>query len=370
MDHKQLKFVSIFPQSQNVHLIKDVGMVPYSMYRFCGYDGTLVCYRNGEYPYLESEVRGLNIHFLKPRFGEAVDMVLYLLKNSRRIDVLNLYHFIPRSFFLMFLYLLMNRKGIFYLKTDISIRVFRKRFFPLKCRVFSLLFARVLKRVIISSESVAVRDRLQGFLGFEVPLIPNGVILRTPNPVDKKNTLLYVGRIGDPDKGVDILLNAFALCAETVPLWTLVVAGPVEASFEGFISDYFEKHPELKKRVILTGNIQNRDALCALYSESKVFVLPSRWESFGIVLVEALAEGCYLVTTDSVAPAPEITGKGRYGRIVPAGNEEALADALSRSCGEASSADGLLNEMHAYVHDNFSWEIISRRLDGIIQSKR
>ena len=54
--HKdKLNFVTLFPQCQNIHLVKDVGMIPYVMHRDMGYDSYVMCYKNGDYPYLDTE---------------------------------------------------------------------------------------------------------------------------------------------------------------------------------------------------------------------------------------------------------------------------------------------------------------------------
>lgn len=66
----------------------------------------------------------------------------------------------------------------------------------------------------------------------------------------------------------------------------------------------------------------------AYMSRAAVFALSSAWEGFGIVLVEAMACGTPVVSTDCVAGPAEILVDGKYGRLVPVGNPAALAEAI------------------------------------------
>ena len=59
-------FYTIFPLSMNVHLLKDVGMIPYVLFRDYGYDSTLVAFQNeANYFALEKEVKGLKIEYIE-----------------------------------------------------------------------------------------------------------------------------------------------------------------------------------------------------------------------------------------------------------------------------------------------------------------
>ena len=66
----------------------------------------------------------------------------------------------------------------------------------------------------------------------------------------------------------------------------------------------------------------------AYMARAAVFVLSSTWEGFGNVLVEALACGCPVVSTDCPSGPAEILDRGRYGRLVPVGNDAAMAEAI------------------------------------------
>ena len=77
---------------------------------------------------------------------------------------------------------------------------------------------------------------------------------------------------------------------------------------------------KLKERVIFAGEIKERETLYSEYCHAKVFVLPSRWESFGISCGEALSCGCRLIITNTIPPANEMTNSGKFGSIIDAEN--------------------------------------------------
>jgi glycosyltransferase involved in cell wall biosynthesis len=84
---------------------------------------------------------------------------------------------------------------------------------------------------------------------------------------------------------------------------------------------------------------------------ASVLVLSSRWEGFGNVLVEAMACGTPVVSTDCTGGASEILQGGRLGPLVPVGDDEALAQAIAATLDDPVPA-GLLRERAS----NFSLE--------------
>lgn len=130
---------------------------------------------------------------------------------------------------------------------------------------------------------------------------------------------LAVGRFSHLHKGFDLLIDAFHIFAQQNKDWTLDIVGegPEEKLYRKKIQDY-----DLQQRIRLhpfTQHIQD------YYSEAQIYVLSSRWEGFGLVLVEAMAHGLPVVSSD-LPTSLEIMGS--FGLYFKNGNSEQLANRL------------------------------------------
>jgi len=133
---------------------------------------------------------------------------------------------------------------------------------------------------------------------------------------------LAVGRFSYRHKGFDLLIDAFHLFAQHNQEWTLDIVGegPEEALYRQKIAAY-----HLEDRIHLhpfTNRIQD------YYSEAQVYVLSSRWEGFGLVLVEAMAHGLPIVSSD-LPTSKEIMGS--FAIYFPNGDIGALASKLQEA---------------------------------------
>lgn len=133
--------------------------------------------------------------------------------------------------------------------------------------------------------------------------------------------VLAAGRLV-PQKDFAVLLRAFArLRGETEA--RLVVLG--EGEERRHLED-LSRELGIQGDVDLPGFDENPYRYMA---RSAVFALSSRWEGLGMVLIEAMACGTPVVSTDCPNGPREILEDGRWGRLVPVGDDEALADALA-----------------------------------------
>jgi glycosyltransferase involved in cell wall biosynthesis len=119
--------------------------------------------------------------------------------------------------------------------------------------------------------------------------------------------ILFVGNL-KPHKNLITLLKAFEKSMNEYSQIKLVVAGKES----GFLTEdrdtrlYLDQHPELKKRVLFTGLVDDDD-LPVLYRSAKVFVFPSLYEGFGYPPLEALASGTKVLCSNA-GPMPEVCG--------------------------------------------------------------
>lgn len=328
--NRKKTFVTLFPAAENVHLTKDVGMIPYIMGRDYGYEASLVCFTNGEYPtykylrpFLNLTLLGRNRKYIITR--PSFRMIRYLYRNAKKIDVLNLYHLTYETILYGIIYRLFHKKGRVYLKLDMDSDAFmrRKRKYSIsRLFLFDFLLGKMTNLV---SYEVSKAERV---LQTELPALRKKII-HIPNGIDdgcefvknipripfarKEDLIISVGRIGSYQKNNQMLLEA--LLRVNLKLWKVVFIGPIAESFQQYISDFFEKNSAYKESIFFTGSIENRTALYDWYNRAKVFCLTSRSESFGIVFPEALFYGDFIITTD-VYSSKEIVPSDEVGWIV------------------------------------------------------
>jgi phosphatidylinositol alpha-mannosyltransferase len=159
-------------------------------------------------------------------------------------------------------------------------------------------------------------------------LIPNGVTISRyenvgplPGWPGEGGVLGFLGRMDEPRKGLDVLLRAFELLAAQRPGLRLLVAGP------GDLDDVRSRVPAaIRDRLILLGRVTQEDK-ARFYHSVDVFCAPNTGgESFGVVLIEAMAAGAPIVASDLDAFRLVLRG-GRAGELFPAGDPAALAAA-------------------------------------------
>jgi glycosyltransferase involved in cell wall biosynthesis len=142
--------------------------------------------------------------------------------------------------------------------------------------------------------------------------------------------ILGVGRL-TPAKDFPTLLRAFARVRQVRAVRLVILGeGELRGTLEALVRDL-----GLEDSVSLPGFVQNPYAYMA---RAKLFVLSSAWEGFGSALVEAMACGLPVVSTDCGGPS-EILEGGMYGRLVPVGDPQALAEAILTALVEPPQAD-------------------------------
>ena len=372
------RFVTLFPVVRNVHLSKDLGQIPYHLHASHGYESVVVGYENDkDWPGLKLEAPGLKMQFLKPQ-GQSLyrekAVLKYLNEEAKRIDVLNLYHLTKETIAYGLRYKRKHPRGKLYVKMDVYNEtleqgvVYSRSWW--KQAVHRQLEKRFMKKVDwVSCEnpgSLALLRKRYPILTNKSLLIPNGVNDRfvneycaKPRPWEyKENLLLSVTRVGAPDKNSPMLLEAFAQA--NVPGWKLALVGPIEAGFESYLKDYFERYPHLKDHVECPGAIYHRTQLCTWYDRAKVFCLSSPFESFGIAFAEALWYGNYLVGTEGHSSFDLLSNEGKHGQQVPIDQTEALAKCLKQVLSR-SHEDGF-EARQAWAREQFAWSGIVKRL--------
>ena len=332
---KKKTFVTLF-NSENIHLLKDVGLIPYGMYKYKNYDASIATYFNGQYPYADNLVKGLKITEVKKITGKFdLDCLIYLAQNARKIDVLNIYHIKGQSGLKALTYKIFNRKGKIYLKFDSVI-----------CKDSGINLKNIACALLLKLsdfKSTEIEEKVNS-LSFSW----NEKIGFVPNPYypayfqnyvyfnQRKNQIITVGRIGSNQKATEILIEGFAKIHNKIPEWQLVLVGPretfdIKLDFEKFINDIYEKYDGIKDKIIFKGSITEKNILNDLYLESKIAAFPSRWEGFGIAPMEACLSGCFFVGTD-IPSFRALTENFKYAYACKIEDVTDFSDKLLKAC--------------------------------------
>lgn len=335
------KFVTLFPQAQNVHLRKGVGQIPYILYRDHNIDATLVCFQNeNSYPGLQNDTPGLKLEFLNSRQKKSPlsASVKYLFAHAKNIDALHLFGQSRWTLIVGALYKLLNAKGVLFIKMDMNVqylqRLMHSKYNSRHLIAWNYFFKNQVN--FISSEYAELTQLLKSFYtisGDKIIQLPNGVddkaIEKLPfkrnSFAEKENIILYVGRVGAAEKNNEMLLSA----ASKIDLknWKVYFVGPVEKSFQEKIDSFFKLHNSLKDKIIFVGEVIDFAQLCQWYNRSKIFCLTSLREGFPVVVPEAMYWGNYIVSTD-VSSIKEALDFGEIGAV--AEDEEKLVKHLQQ----------------------------------------
>jgi phosphatidylinositol alpha-mannosyltransferase len=208
----------------------------------------------------------------------------------------------------------------------------------------------------IAAVSEAAAEYVRSLDHLSPVIIPNGIdqkkykIIERKKPSTRK-TILYVGRL-ERRKGLKYLLKAFALLVSHNPDIELVIAGEGadKPKLETFVKDNTIPHVTFK------GYVSEAEKI-ALFAKSNVFCSPALYgESFGIVLLEAMASGCTIVAGDNPGYASVMQDTGKLSLVDPKNTNE-FARRLDIMLNDEAVRDVWLKWAKTYV-TQFSYEAI------------
>jgi D-inositol-3-phosphate glycosyltransferase len=201
-----------------------------------------------------------------------------------------------------------------------------------------------------------------------ISLINGGVDLNLFHPSDREaaraklgldgEVVLFVGRM-DRVKGLDVLLRAIALLTHRPSLKLVVVGGSGQ-------EEEMRRCQDLADRLGIDVQFRGaapQEALPTYYNAASVLVVPSHYESFGLVAVEALACGTPVIAS-MVGGLPTVIRDGENGLLVPWRRPEAFAERIERVLDDASLR-GMLSANARLSVFRYSWESVADRVTSV-----
>jgi glycosyltransferase involved in cell wall biosynthesis len=377
------RFLTIFPHFEPVLLHKEVGAIPFFLAETCGWKSTLAYFQNSAdihqtayHANYDKTVTMIPLGIAGNKFNNFIRIVRYLVLMSRRFDVVNIYHDSLLLLACAVVYKVMNSSGKVYCKLDMShlelemIIKTRNKMAPSIKRMLRYVLSKMAVD-LYSVESTHIyrvladdyyfRDRLyyspSGFTYEEK--LDDGQLM-----TNKENIILTVGRLGSYQKYNELLIDAaMRIDKDILQNWKIYFVGPISSeAFLQYKENALSRCPHLRDIFIFTGNIGNKVQLYDLYKKSKIFCLTSRWESFGLVIAEAMFFGNYLISSD-LPPSRDMTKEGTIGALFTVGDSQKLATLLTEAM--AGKVDLIKNgkESHELIRDKFNWKNIVKELD-------
>ena len=377
---KSCRICTLFSYIDDFHMMKDPGMIPWVLSKFDNYEITIPIWSSRKYPTWKKYFPNAEfpvIEWSESKKKQRLRMTKWIYENGSRIDILHTYFWDRGTWLYIVAYKKSNPHGLIYVHLDsngeqwINKKGLRN---VLKTLVMKHIFTpEYLSDVLFGLQNRINARKLAGKWPFtNLIYVPNGFTWAEDLPYapfkDRKDIILTVARNGTPPKRTDILMKGFANVAKEFPGWRLVLAGTVEQKFKPFIDSYFEKYPELKERILFIGPITDRREIQRLYASCKIFALPSAWEGFGLVTVEAMSQGCYVVESDIPANR-DITCNGQYGSLHKCLDEEDFTKKLRDALNNPQKIARVSEEAYYYVNENYRWEQVLKPVNDWIQSK-
>jgi phosphatidylinositol alpha-mannosyltransferase len=218
--------------------------------------------------------------------------------------------------------------------------------------------------------SEAARSTLVQHLGGEPVVIPNGLyvdrfaaVQPSPRWATEGGTLVFLGRIDEPRKGLAVLLDALPKVVEQRPGVNLYVAG------RGDVEEARSRvPPSYRGHVTFLGLVDERTR-GELLASADVYVAPNTGgESFGIILVEAMAAGAPVLASDLPA-FRRVLEDGHLGTLFPTGDAAALADEAVRLLDD-DVRRGMLRKAASVAVRRYDWSVLCRDIVRVYETVR
>ena len=218
-------------------------------------------------------------------------------------------------------------------------------------------FSEFVRQSFVTQVGVAADKVVASYVGPNLDLTT--VQPRDTRRPDAPPTVLFVGKEFER-KGGDVLLAAFRRVRERIADARLTIIGPPDLRIDdpGVTSLGFLRKDDPASLRLLT----------EAYASADVFCLPTRYEPFGIVILEAMFHGLPCVATRDWS-IPEMIRDGETGFTVPVGDDGTLADRLLSLLSDPARARAMGDAGLAHARERFTWPNVAKRISAEMERR-
>ena len=224
----------------------------------------------------------------------------------------------------------------------------------------------------VSHHEMELLQQIISFDADKIRYIPNGIDFSRFEPIPKPEKflnkfklkgkiILYVGRLAS-NKGLEVLIASAPAVLKENPKTTFVFIGEDEGMKETLVKK--AKKLGISKNILFTGHIKNEELFLSAFAACDVFVLPSEYEAFGIVLLEALACKKPVIGT-RVGGVPEAIGDEGAGVVVEYNDDKELAKAINKLLPDSKLRKRMGELGRTRVKKNFTWASVVKEIENV-----
>ena len=246
----------------------------------------------------------------------------------------------------------------------------RSRALQIAAPILKTTLNRISAKIAVSEDA---RRTVIDHLDWDATIIPNGIAIAnftqttgqnqySDNLITDSPVIAFLGRLDESRKGLSVLVQAIPKVLAKHPKAQFLIAGEGESGKASAITTL----GPLVNNVTFLGKVTEAEKT-QLLQNADIFVAPQTGgESFGIVLIEAMAAGTPVIASD-LSAFRQVLADGAAGQLFPVGNAEALAHAINQQIENPALRESYRQYASEWVKQ-FDWEIVASKILAVYES--